>query len=128
MVPGSTLMYGSSFIIVTRRPRASRIAAREAAAMPLPSEETTPPVTKMSRVMGEPAAGKPHFTGWRPAPRASREKGAKRPPGRHTGRPFPATIAQAAVLLDLRRAFGLEAFRFGVAACGSGTGEALACA
>src|SRR5207342_1016149 len=71
-------MYGSSFIIVTRRPRASRMAASEAAAMPLPSEETTPPVTKMSRVMGEPAAGKPHFTGWRPAPRASGEKGAKK--------------------------------------------------
>src|SRR5690606_123397 len=46
MVPGSTLMYGSSFIIVTRRPRASRMAAREAAAMPLPREDTTPPVTK----------------------------------------------------------------------------------
>src|SRR5690606_16226895 len=39
-------MYGSSFISVTRRPRASRIAASEAAAMPLPSEDTTPPVTK----------------------------------------------------------------------------------
>jgi hypothetical protein len=33
-------------IIVTLRPRASRMAASEAAAMPLPSEETTPPVTK----------------------------------------------------------------------------------
>src|SRR5690606_6208065 len=39
-------MYGSSFIIVTRRPRASRMAASEAAAMPLPREDTTPPVTK----------------------------------------------------------------------------------
>src|SRR5690606_15040472 len=45
-------MYGSSFIIVTRRPRASRIAARDAAAIPLPSEDTTPPVTKMSGVTG----------------------------------------------------------------------------
>src|SRR6476620_5691311 len=43
-------MYGSSFIIVTRRPRASRIAASDAAAMPFPSEDTTPPVTKMSGV------------------------------------------------------------------------------
>src|SRR3546814_13637300 len=50
IVPGSTLMYGSSFIIVTRRPRASRMAAREAAAMPLPREDTTPPVTKTSGV------------------------------------------------------------------------------
>src|SRR5205823_14939044 len=46
MVPGSTLMYGSSLSIVTLRPRDSRIAAREAAAIPLPREETTPPVTK----------------------------------------------------------------------------------
>ncbi len=30
---------------VTLRPRDSRIAAREAAAIPLPREETTPPVT-----------------------------------------------------------------------------------
>ncbi len=47
MVPGSTLMYGSSFIRVTEKPRASRMAPTEAAATPLPSEETTPPVTKM---------------------------------------------------------------------------------
>src|SRR5690606_3750794 len=45
MVPGSTLIYGSSFSMVTRRPRDSRMAASEAAAMPLPREETTPPVT-----------------------------------------------------------------------------------
>src|SRR3990172_9528188 len=46
MVPGSTLMYGSSLMLVTRMPRDSRIAARDAAAMPFPREETTPPVTK----------------------------------------------------------------------------------
>src|SRR5438045_1260456 len=46
MVPGSTLMYGSSLILVTRMLRDSRIAARDAAAMPFPNEETTPPVTK----------------------------------------------------------------------------------
>src|SRR5262249_36344177 len=39
-------MYGSSLMLVTRMPRDSRIAAREAAAMPFPREETTPPVTK----------------------------------------------------------------------------------
>src|SRR5262245_35425996 len=33
-------------MLVTRIPRDSRIAAREAAAMPFPREETTPPVTK----------------------------------------------------------------------------------
>src|SRR5678809_591204 len=39
-------MYGSSLMLVTRMLRDSRIAAREAAAMPFPNEETTPPVTK----------------------------------------------------------------------------------
>src|SRR5690349_15024303 len=39
-------MYGSSLMLVTRMLRDSRIAARDAAAMPFPSEETTPPVTK----------------------------------------------------------------------------------
>src|ERR1700729_4252153 len=34
------------------RPRASRIAPSDADAMPLPSEETTPPVTKTNRVIG----------------------------------------------------------------------------
>src|SRR4051812_34529458 len=33
-------------MLVTRMLRDSRIAAREAAAMPFPNEETTPPVTK----------------------------------------------------------------------------------
>src|SRR5258705_138450 len=51
MVPGSTLMYGSSFTIDTLIFRDSRIAASEAAAMPFPREETTPPVTKTYLVM-----------------------------------------------------------------------------
>src|SRR3954447_24592998 len=50
MVPGSTLMYGSSLTIDTLRPRASRMAPRDAAAMPLPNEDTTPPVTNTKRV------------------------------------------------------------------------------
>src|SRR5690348_5632674 len=54
MVPGSTLMYGSSFINVTLRPRASRMDASEADAMPLPREDTTPPVTKIRGVMERP--------------------------------------------------------------------------
>src|SRR5436190_11751283 len=45
MVPGSTLIYGSSLMLVTRMLRDSRIAAREAAAIPFPRLETTPPVT-----------------------------------------------------------------------------------
>src|SRR5256885_14458231 len=46
MVPGSTLRYGSSFCIVTCRPRAVSNWPRLDAVRPLPSEETTPPVTK----------------------------------------------------------------------------------
>src|SRR5258705_9133174 len=41
-------MYGSIFCRATRKPRASSSAPSEAAASPLPSEETTPPVTKMN--------------------------------------------------------------------------------
>ena len=38
--------------MLTLSPRASRMAAKDEAAMPLPSEETTPPVIKMYLVMG----------------------------------------------------------------------------
>src|SRR6056300_8524 len=37
--------------MVTLRPRASKIAPSEAAAIPLPSEDTTPPVTNTIRFM-----------------------------------------------------------------------------
>src|SRR6185369_8555344 len=47
MVPASTLMYGSIFCNVTRKPRASSSEPMEADASPLPSDDTTPPVTKM---------------------------------------------------------------------------------
>src|SRR6266496_1219870 len=47
IVPGSTLMYGSNFCIVTASPRSTSRRPNEAAAMPFPREETTPPVTKM---------------------------------------------------------------------------------
>ena len=50
MVPGSTLMYGSNFCSWTRKPRLTSNRPIEAAAIPLPSEETTPPVTKMNLV------------------------------------------------------------------------------
>src|SRR4030081_3048301 len=46
MLPGSTLRYGSSFWSETERPRLLRILPIEAAVIPLPSEDTTPPVTK----------------------------------------------------------------------------------
>src|SRR6185295_2876861 len=63
MVPGSTLMYGSSLMLVTRMPRDSRIAAREAAAMPFPREETTPPVTKTYLDIYPRRVGMEEFTG-----------------------------------------------------------------
>src|SRR5918995_820192 len=57
IVPGSTLMYGSNFWIVTERPRETRSRPSDAAAMPLPSAETTPPVMKMKRVSGREEVG-----------------------------------------------------------------------
>src|SRR5580704_11917702 len=47
MVPGSTFKYGSNFIRLTFSPRLSSRHPIEAAASPLPNEDTTPPVTKM---------------------------------------------------------------------------------
>src|SRR6266567_9444011 len=47
MVPGSTLRYGPNFIRLTLIPRLSSRHPIEAAANPLPNEDTTPPVTKM---------------------------------------------------------------------------------
>src|SRR5690348_13911463 len=55
--------------MVTERPRASRMEASDAAAMPLPSEDTTPPVTKIRGVMGSSRAGNTHSSGRRGPPR-----------------------------------------------------------
>src|SRR3954453_14648702 len=52
IVPGSTFRYGSNFCACTRRPRAFSSRPSEAATMPLPSAETTPPVTKTYFVWG----------------------------------------------------------------------------
>src|SRR6476660_2106823 len=46
IVPGSTLRYGSTFWSWTRRPRAFRRRPSEAATIPFPRADTTPPVTK----------------------------------------------------------------------------------
>src|SRR5919109_2667029 len=46
IVPGSTFRYGSNFCTCTRSPRAFNRRPSEAAVIPLPSDETTPPVTK----------------------------------------------------------------------------------
>src|SRR5882724_11848065 len=47
MVPGSMFRYGSNFCRATRTPRLSNRHPMEAAAIPFPKDETTPPVTKM---------------------------------------------------------------------------------
>src|SRR3954447_20691002 len=44
-------MYGSNFWSWTRSPRETRSRPSEAAVIPLPSDETTPPVTKMNFVV-----------------------------------------------------------------------------
>src|SRR5215475_12481416 len=46
IVPGSTLRYGSNFWSWTRNPRALSRRPSEAATIPFPRAETTPPVTK----------------------------------------------------------------------------------
>src|SRR4029453_4062735 len=45
IVPGSTFRYGSNFWTWTFRPRALRSRPSDAAVIPFPSDETTPPVT-----------------------------------------------------------------------------------
>src|SRR5689334_4028724 len=46
MVPGSTLRYGSNFWSWTRNPRALSSRPSDAATIPFPRADTTPPVTK----------------------------------------------------------------------------------
>src|SRR6476659_7593815 len=46
IVPGSTLRYGSNFWSWTRRPRAFSRRPSDAATIPFPRADTTPPVTK----------------------------------------------------------------------------------
>ena len=55
-------MYGSSFCMVTRRPREVSSRPRLEAVSPLPRDEATPPVTKMCLVMrGDCANATPVF-------------------------------------------------------------------
>src|SRR3954452_6394816 len=46
IVPGSTFRYGSNFWSCTRRPRDFSSRPSDAATIPFPSADTTPPVTK----------------------------------------------------------------------------------
>src|SRR6266481_207691 len=72
MVPGSTLRYGSSFCRETLRWRAFRMFPSDAAVIPLPSEETTPPVTKTYFDIGDLQGGFSNLTGSEPRPNISR--------------------------------------------------------
>ena len=56
--------------LVTRTPREVRIAASDAAAIPFPNEETTPPVTNTNLGMAYPVLEIPHVTGVEVAPEA----------------------------------------------------------
>src|SRR5437763_1702236 len=67
IVPGSTLMYGSNFCICTFSPRAFSRRPSDAAEMPLPRDDTTPPVTKT------------YFVGRRATTRAPGGRGARAP-------------------------------------------------
>src|SRR3954452_3495991 len=60
IVPGSTFRYGSNFWTSTFRPRAFSSRPRDAAVMPFPRDDTTPPVTKTYLVAHPaPAPAKP---------------------------------------------------------------------
>ena len=50
-MPGSTFKYGSNFLTLTLKPRNCNKEASEAEERPLPSYETTPPVTNTYRAM-----------------------------------------------------------------------------
>ena len=55
-------MYGSSLSIVTFSPRDSNKVANDAAAIPLPKDDTTPPVTNTYFVIFNYLIGKRNYT------------------------------------------------------------------
>src|SRR5215212_9230432 len=59
IVPGSTLMYGSSLMQVTLKPLASSRQPMLDAASPFPRLDTTPPVTKMYLGIPSPFVSRP---------------------------------------------------------------------
>src|ERR671931_1880495 len=108
IVPGSTLRYGSNFCACTRRPRAFNSRPSDAATIPLPRAETTPPVTKtyfvgrVAELTGQPLAyeqakgrrGKP---GGFPSAESAVPAKPPPPPQRHRKRrlgPQPARRSQ----------------------------------
>src|SRR5712692_7134292 len=63
IVPGSTFRYGSIFSDATESPRAARIRPSDAAVMPFPREEVTPPVTNTNFGTGADLRGFSNDTG-----------------------------------------------------------------
>src|SRR5579884_22956 len=121
IVPGSTFRYGSNFCSWTRSPRALSSRPSEAATIPLPSAETTPPVTNtyfgpraLTGFQGSSGLGGRLRPGPRPLPDERRQ------PRERPRRKRPADADQArrvhgerrlglAVLHRLERQLGVEA-------------------
>src|SRR5665648_1240730 len=89
IVPGSTLRYGSSFCMATRMPRDRSRRPRLEAVKPLPSEEATPPVTKMCRVV---KSDRPEDLYARSATGFYSTRRLSRPVRDSRGRPTPAVV------------------------------------
>src|SRR5882757_7359055 len=105
-------MYGSSFMFATLRPRFSISAPIDADTMPLPSDETTPPVTNTNLVC---CAMKPFV-----APRAGvRQRVSTRSRRRKTS--SPKIPADSLLLLQLAPPTG----QFGCAGRRGGSGRRL---
>src|SRR5262245_52368572 len=96
MVPGSTLMYGSNFCSRTLSPRRSNNMPMEAHVSPLPSELTTPPVTKMNLVMRSGSPQRSGRTWW-----AIWAAGSETSPRHYTGNDDPGHLQPGS---PLRRA------------------------
>src|SRR5437868_8118765 len=91
IVPGSTFRYGSNFCSWTRRPRALSSRPSEAATIPFPSAETTPPVTKtyfgaraLTGFQGSTPGGGRLFGPW-PHERGERRQRLRRERAAHAG-------------------------------------------
>src|SRR5215211_5267383 len=92
IVPGSTLRYGSNFCAKTSRPRAFSRRPSEAATMPFPSADTTPPVTKTYLVLiwERPRAVRVRWTSAREGRRERSERSSVRDRGRTLTAPSAA--------------------------------------
>src|SRR3954463_708916 len=93
-------MYGSSFMCVTRSPRASINAPIDADVSPLPIEETTPPVTNTNLVR--------RLTGGSPCRTSPYHAPPARAPNPHMSAHPHANTPRRARLLQRRRSEGAD--------------------